>query len=268
MSTAAASARAMRLRVFAQTHAAMGALPSMCTALTHTITCFRQGTWCVPQYVESGRRLSSRRFSLVFLRAFRAGCEHRLVSWCTCSGRASVAEVLFREQARLVHRLSPLLQRRLVLTTVFNAAGTDRHFSEVAGGLQPCQCATALCVALRTALHDGELWQRCDEDTLAALLHPDNIAAPEPPYVSDDGVLRVHISVCGEDLLAVRLADRSWGLVANYTPMAARRLRCLLCRKSHCPHMSALDAGRVGAGAGYCPPERPDAARKRLPATR
>ena len=91
----------------------------------------------------------------------------------------------------------------------------------------------------------GELWQRCDPDALEGLLHPAVIVAPEPANVSDD-VLTVRISVRGDELLAVRLADGPWGLVANYTPTAAGRLRCLLCRKSHCPHTSALDAGEGG----------------------
>ena len=97
----APGAPALRLPVFARWHAATGAaaLLSMCAALSYTIVCVRQGMWCVPHYWEDGRR--RRGFSLVHLRAFRAGCEHRLVSWCTCSGKASVAEVLFDNQVRV-----------------------------------------------------------------------------------------------------------------------------------------------------------------------
>ena len=120
--------------------------------------------------------------------------------------------------------------------------------------LQPCECATALCGALRAALGEpdrqrmGELWQRCERDALEGLLHHDNVVAPEPPNISDD-VLSVRISAGGEQLLAMRLAGGQWGLVANYTPTAAGRLRCLLCRKGHCPHTSALDAGEGGRKA-------------------
>lgn len=54
-------------------------------------------------------------------------------------------------------------------------------------------------------------------------------------------------SACAAALLAIRLADGLWGLVANYRPDDARQMRCLLCRKNHCPHTSALDAGKGGA---------------------
>ena len=113
-----AGAPALRLRAFAKAHAATGAvaLLSEFSVQTHTLACFRQGVWCVPHYEESRCALSRRSFSLVHLRAFRAGCEHRLVSWCTCSGTASVAEVLFSNQVRIdVHRLSPCALLQCVL---------------------------------------------------------------------------------------------------------------------------------------------------------
>lgn len=73
-------------------------------------TCFpflRQGVWCVPHFEESTGALSRRRFSMVHLRVICAGGEYRLVSWCSCMGTASVAEVLFSNQARaLFHGLS------------------------------------------------------------------------------------------------------------------------------------------------------------------
>ena len=120
--------------------------------------------------------------------------------------------------------------------------------------LQPCECATALCGALRTALGEpdrqrmGELWQRCERDALEGLLHSDNVVPPKPPHISDD-VLSVCISAGGEQLLFMRLAGGHWGLVANYTPTAAGRLRCLLCSKWHCPHTSALKASEGGRKA-------------------
>jgi len=55
--------------------------------------------WCVPHYEERWRALSSLRFSMVHLRALRAGSKHRLVSWCSCHD--SDAEVLFNNQARV-----------------------------------------------------------------------------------------------------------------------------------------------------------------------
>ena len=118
----------------------------------------------------------------------------------------------------------------------------DRDFFEIAGELQPCEHATALCAAVGV----GDLWQPCGQDALEGLLHPDAPGAPELPDASAD-VLTIRISVCHEDLLAVRLDDGLWGLVANHNPTAAGRLRCLLCRKHHCPHTSALDAGEGGA---------------------
>jgi len=122
----------------------------------------------------------------------------------------------------------------------------DRRFSEVTGDLQPCACATALCGALEL----GTLWQRCKRNVLDGLLHPDVAGAPEAPEVSEDGVLTVCISVCGEPVLAVRLADSSWGLVTGYDLPVAGHLRCLLCRKRHCPHTNALDDGE-GRALGH-----------------
>ncbi len=72
-----------------------------CTTLTHTCACSRQGVWCVPHYEERWRTLSRLRFSIVHLRALRAGSKHRLVSWCSCHD--SVAEALFDNQARCKH---------------------------------------------------------------------------------------------------------------------------------------------------------------------
>lgn len=119
----------------------------------------------------------------------------------------------------------------------------DRDFVEVAGDLQPCACAVALCAARGLGRH---LWQPCGRDVLERHLRPDTAQAPVPPNISDD-VLTVRISVCGEDLLAVGLVDGWWGLVTNCSPTAAGQLRCLLCRKNHCPHTCALDAGEGGA---------------------
>ena len=56
--------------------------------------------WCVPHFDERRQGLSGYHFSMVHMRAIRAGDGHWLVSWCTCSGAASVAEVLFSHQAR------------------------------------------------------------------------------------------------------------------------------------------------------------------------
>ena len=127
-------------------------------------------------------------------------------------------------------------------SAVFVAQDLDLGFNEVAGALHPCEHATALCTALLVDEFGqpcGELWQLCGDDALERLLHSGERGAPE----ISDGVLTACISVCRQELLAVRLADCSWGLVANYFPMAAGRLHCLLCKKNYCPHTSALDAG-------------------------
>ena len=124
----------------------------------------------------------------------------------------------------------------------------DRDFQEVAGDLHTCEHATALCSALRV----GSLWQPCEPCTLErleSLLHPNSRGAPEAP-VDSDGVLTVRISTNSVQLLAVRLAEGPWGLVSNYLPTAAGRLRCLLCKSYHCPHTGALDAGEGGVEHG------------------
>ena len=75
--------------------------------------------WCVPHYHESRRALSRRRFSMVHLRAIHASGGHWLVSWCSCSGTASVAEVLFSDQARVDLHILPLrapLRRVLIFS--------------------------------------------------------------------------------------------------------------------------------------------------------
>ncbi len=118
---------------------------------------------------------------------------------------------------------------------------TDLGFDEYAGGLVPCPCAVAVCAALGV----GTPGQHCSVDALAPCLHPDAMGAPEPAVVVD-GVLRVHISVCGKDLLALRLADGSWGLVANASPLVEGRPRCLLCSRTHCAHARAVEEGEVG----------------------
>ena len=66
----------------------------------HRVACFRQGVWCVPHFDERRRGLSGCHSSMVHMRAIHAGDEHWLVSWCTCSSAATVAEVLFSNQAR------------------------------------------------------------------------------------------------------------------------------------------------------------------------
>ena len=76
-------------------------LSSMCTALSHIFACFRQGMWCVPHHKESRGALSGYHYSLVHLKAIRATSGvYWLVSWCTCRGTASVAEVMFSSQVR------------------------------------------------------------------------------------------------------------------------------------------------------------------------
>ncbi len=56
--------------------------------------------WCVPHYKESREALSGHHYSLVHLKAIGASGVYWLVSWCTCRGTASVAEVMFSSQVR------------------------------------------------------------------------------------------------------------------------------------------------------------------------
>ena len=78
---------------------------SVCAALTHTVL-LASGRACGACRTLTSRRqgLSGHHFSMggsmVHMRAIRAGDGHWLFSWCTCSGAASVTEVLFSNQAR------------------------------------------------------------------------------------------------------------------------------------------------------------------------
>ena len=57
--------------------------------------------WCLPHHKESREALSGYHYSLVHLKAICASGVHWLVSWCTCRGTASVAEVMFSSQVRV-----------------------------------------------------------------------------------------------------------------------------------------------------------------------
>ena len=59
------------------------------------------------------------------------------------------------------------------------------------------------------------------------LLHRDAAGAPKSPGHSEDDVLTTCTSVCGKPMLAVRLADSSWGLVTGYDPTFAHALPAL-----------------------------------------
>ena len=69
----------------------------------------RQGVFCVPAYNNDKGSLDSARCTLTHLRTFRAGSEHRLVSWCTCSGGGGIAEAIFDSRVRAQLQRVPFL---------------------------------------------------------------------------------------------------------------------------------------------------------------